>query len=125
MLNSDGLTRSEDGEGGLLAEVNGVVGRVLDLDTAELGSGTRVLVSDGESLSGQLGKRAERVVEGLQGLITSVGDGCLDLQVVDTIDGLGASDLESESRSSRNCNGGSREGNQGRADGGGEHGLNC
>ena len=122
MLNSDGLTRSEDGEGGLFAEVNGVVGRVLDLDTAELGSSTRILVGDGESLSGQLGKRAERVVEELQGLVTGVGNGSLDLEVVDTINSLRARDLEGESRGSRDCDSGGREGDQSGANRGGEHG---
>ena len=122
MLNGDGFTGSEDSEGALLSKVDGSLGRVLDLHAAELGDSAGVLLSDGESLSGHLAEGAERVVEELQGLVTGVGNGSLDFEVVDTINSLRARDLEGESRGSRDCDSGGREGDQSGANRGGEHG---
>ena len=101
MLNSDGFTGSEDSEGALLSKVDGSLGRVLDLHAAELGDSAGVLLSDGESLSGHLAEGAERVVEELQGLVTSVLHGGGDLQVVHAVNLVCSRERQGEAWGSR------------------------
>ena len=103
--------RSENGEHAGIIEAGGVFGAVLDLETGTESVSTRVRQITGRVIHPGTGERGARATgigdtesifgEGIQGttgiveefesLVTSVGDGRGDLQVLQTID-LGVGD---------------------------------
>lgn len=121
VVNRDGLARSKDGERLGVGALSSLLKRVLDLVADEAGRGTGV-GGDGEGVGREGVESTAGVVEELEGLVTSVGEGGGDLQVVDTVDCLGTGDLERETGRSRDNGRGSSEGNEGSANSGGEHG---
>lgn len=83
MLDGDALSWSNDGDG---TELGSACWHVLGLDTSErglcaIGSGER------EGVGGDGGQGASGVVQDLDGLATSVGEGGGDFEVVDAING--------------------------------------
>ena len=89
-------------------EVRGVlhlrcVVEVLDAHTSE-GRAGAVAGGDDECVGGEGMQSAAGVVEELEGLVSGVGEDGDDLEFLDTVDDIGAGDLEGEAR----CSGDSR-----------------
>ena len=113
-------TGGEDGEGRVVLVLGSLVEGVLDLRTNEARASTRVR-GDGEGVGRERVQDATGIVDELEGLVTSVGDGRGDLQVLDAINRLGTGDLEGEAGGRRDSDRGSRKGDEGGTEGGGEH----
>ncbi len=67
-----------------------------NLHTSESGRSTSLIMSDAEGLGGELVEDTTRVVEKLQGLITSVLDSRGDLQVVHTVNLVSSRERQGE-----------------------------
>jgi len=105
MSNIDGSTRSENGENAGVVKASGICGAVVDLgaETESMSTGVyqatcmiylgavkqRVArasgVGDNEGFLGKGVQDSAGVVEEFEGLVTSVDDGCCDLEVLQTI----------------------------------------
>ena len=92
---SDGHSRAggKHGEHGRVRRFRGLARRVLNPYTSETGSGTAAS-GDGEGVSRKGVEDTVGVVEELEGLIAGVSERGDDLQVLDTIDSVGAGDLQ-------------------------------
>ena len=119
---SEGSTGGKDGEGRDVLALGSLVKAVLDLRTNE-GRALARIRGDGEGVGRERVQGAAGVVDELEGLVTSVGDGGGDLEVLNTVNRLGAGDLEGEARGGGDSNRRGREGDEGGTEGGGEHGV--
>ena len=123
MGDRDGLAGLKDGEDGRVRQLGRVGEGVLDLHAREAGARTAV-VRDGEGVGREGVQGATGVVEELEGLVASVGERRGDLEVLDTVDSIYAGDLEGEAGCGNHSGRGGGEGEEGGADGGGEHVVN-
>lgn len=111
MLNRDRFSGSKDSERLRVCALSRLARHVLHLRTDEARCLARV-GGNGEGVRWKGMQRAAGVVEELESLITRVGQGGGDFQVLDTIDDLRSRDLQGEARRSIDRGCGSCEGDK-------------
>lgn len=114
------LAGLKDGECGGIRQLGCVARGVLHPDAGEAGTGA-VVGGNGKGVGGKSVQGTAGVVEELDGLVASVGESSHDLEILHTVDRVGAGDLEGEAGSCGSNRGGGCESEEGGADGGGEH----
>jgi len=139
MSNIDGSPRSENGESAGVIKASGVRGAELGLEEnmsvyvcqatgCEIYLGTfeqRVrpgAIGNAEGVLGEGVQNSTGIVEEFESLVTGVDDGCGDLQVLQPIDvDIGGRSLDRQAGGSRDGNCRGDEGDEGSAEGRGEH----
>ena len=138
----NGSTRSENGEDAGIVQAGGVRGTVLDLEVETENVSSQVCqvsrgrfylcagerwartggIGDGEGVLGEGAQNSTGVVEKFEGLVTGVGDGRGDLQVLQSIDiDVGGGGLEGQAGGSRDGDRRGDEGDERSTKGRGEH----
>ena len=143
MSDIDGSARSENGKNVGIAEASSVFGAELDLETEAKSVNTQILrgrqtgviypgtierrasasgISDAKGIFGERVQDSTGIVEEFQGLVTGVGDGRGDLQVLQPVDVHGRGrGPDGQAGGSRDGDRRGDEGDERRAEGGGEH----